>query len=112
MPMIEGVQTDLALMEDTAGQVRRTYGELQMLLAELTSQVNSMQGRWMGMAGERFQEAAREHKIASDLLHEALRDLGEAMDFSGVNTGSADTQSSKTIEGATAAFTMAALREA
>lgn len=111
MAVYEGVQTDLGLMEATASSVRRTSQELQNLIEQLNSQVTAMQeAAWQGNSGETFREAANAHRTAATALHSLLDELGEAVNYSGVNTGHADSQSGKQIEGLVSSFTMSALR--
>lgn len=105
-----GVQTDLVLMQETAREVGRTRDTLQGLLADLMRTVAEMEEKWRGMAGDQFQQSAIAYRRASDLMHEALGDLGLAMSEAGTNLEDHDNQSGKAVEAAGGGFVISVLR--
>jgi WXG100 family type VII secretion target len=84
-------------LANAANSCTTTAGTVSDQLTSLRSYVTSMEGWWKGIASNTFQELMQEYDIYSNMLHEALIDIGSGLSGNQMNYQDSETANINSI---------------
>jgi WXG100 family type VII secretion target len=84
-------QTDLALMEQTAGQFESVAAQLQTMLQSVQQKVANLRAAWVGRGAASFQQVMDAWSRDQDSINRLLGQTAELIRSSGREYGATDT---------------------
>jgi WXG100 family type VII secretion target len=75
----------LETLNDAVGHTRSTADEVDTNLGLIRGIVNSLEGRWQGVAHQTFQTLMAEYDVYAKMLHDSLVDIASGLQGNYVN---------------------------